>query len=79
MTQAYVNFKNKSTGQLSLITSVLLLMGSLIRVFTSIQDTGDKLLIWSFSLASIANFLIVVQFYCYKELHIKAKKNLKTS
>lgn len=78
MTQAYVNFKNKSTGQLSIVTSILLFLGSSVRVFTSIQDTGDKLLICSFSLATFANFIIVTQFYCYQSASpVKAKKKTK--
>ncbi|KAF0751134.1 mannose-P-dolichol utilization defect 1 protein [Aphis craccivora] len=66
MTQCYVNQQNKSTGQLSMATCILLFLGSSVRVFTSIQETGDSLLIWSFALASLANFVIVTQFYLYK-------------
>lgn len=75
MSQGYVNFKNKSTGQLSMITCILLFLGSSVRVFTSVQETGDSLLIWSFSLATFANFIIVSQFYCFKSgLPVKNKK-----
>ena len=40
--QAATNYKNGHTGQLSAITVFLLTLGSLARIFTSIQDTGDK-------------------------------------
>ena len=40
--QAITNFKNGHTGQLSAITVFLLTLGSLARIFTSIQDTGDQ-------------------------------------
>ncbi|XP_025419401.1 mannose-P-dolichol utilization defect 1 protein homolog [Sipha flava] len=78
MAQCYVNFKNKSTGQLSMATCLLLFLGSSVRVFTSIQETGDSLLIWSFGLASFANFIIVTQFYCFKSgSPVKTKKRNK--
>jgi len=75
ITQGYVNFKNKSTGQLSMVTCILLLLGSSVRIFTSIQETRDSLLVWSFILASFANFIIVTQFFSYKsESPVKTKK-----
>ena len=40
--QAATNYKNGHTGQLSAITVFLLTLGSLARIFTSIQDTGDQ-------------------------------------
>lgn len=80
MTQCYVNQQNKSTGQLSMATCILLFLGSSVRVFTSIQETGDSLLIWSFALASLANFVIVTQFYLYKSgSPVKTKKKTKKS
>lgn len=80
MTQGYVNYQNKSTGQLSMATCILLFLGSSVRVFMSIQETGDSLLIWSFALASFANFIIVTQFYCYKSgSPVKTKKKTKKS
>ncbi|XP_050530394.1 mannose-P-dolichol utilization defect 1 protein homolog [Daktulosphaira vitifoliae] len=75
LTQGYVNYKNKGTGQLSIATCILLFLGSSVRVFTSIQETGDLLLIWAFLLATIANFIIVVQFYYYKKPQKVVKKN----
>lgn len=78
MAQVYVNFKNKSTGQLSMATCALLFLGSFVRVFTSIQETGDNLLIWSFVLASFANFIIITQFYFFKSgSPVKTKKKSK--
>ena len=40
--QAATNYKNGHTGQLSAITVFLLTAGSLARIFTSIQETGDQ-------------------------------------
>jgi len=43
--QIYTNLKNKTTGQLSSITTGLTFIGSLARIFTTIQDVG-----WDLSL-----------------------------
>ncbi|KAK7480584.1 hypothetical protein BaRGS_00028160 [Batillaria attramentaria] len=40
--QAYANYKNGSTGQLSVITVYLIFLGAVARIFTSIQETGDN-------------------------------------
>ena len=42
--QAATNYKNGHTGQLSAITVFLLTAGSLARIFTSIQETGDQVI-----------------------------------
>ena len=46
--QAATNYKNGHTGQLSAITVFLLTAGSLARIFTSIQETGDQVNFESF-------------------------------
>ena len=40
--QVMTNYNNGHTGQLSAVTVFLLTLGSLARIFTSIQDTGDQ-------------------------------------
>lgn len=52
-------------GQQSLITVLLLTLGSLARVFTSIQETGDFIIILTYSLALLANSVILSQFALY--------------
>lgn len=79
--QAYTNYKAKGTGQLSHTTFIMLFVGSVIRVFTSVQETGDFTVILMYVLASLANFIIVAQFYVYKKKPSKknaAKKKAKS-
>jgi len=64
-TQAYANFANKSTGQLSAATVTLLFAGSLARIFTSIQETGDTMMIVTFCASSFANGVIFAQLLYY--------------
>ncbi|XP_065201884.1 mannose-P-dolichol utilization defect 1 protein homolog [Planococcus citri] len=65
MIQVYRNFQAKSMGQLSLITNALLFFGSLARVFTSVQETGDFIIILTYSLATFANGIMLTQFFVY--------------
>lgn len=72
--QIWENFSNGHTGQLSLITTVLLAGGSLARVFTSVQETGDYNMILQFLLACSLNCLILGQIMWYWD----ASKGKKT-
>lgn len=77
--QAYKNMKNGHTGQMSAITVWLLFLGCVARVFTSIRETGDRLVIVTFVVASIANFLQVAQIHYYwsateKAMSLKKKE-----
>lgn len=80
--QAATNYKNGHTGQLSAITVFLLTLGSLARIFTSIQDTGDQVMILTFVVSSSVNVVIALQVLYYwnttKEvLKKEEKKKLK--
>lgn len=76
MVQAYANYKNGSTGQLSAMTCFMLLFGSTARIFTSIQETGDNVIIITYSLATIGNAILVSQFIYYYMTDDKKKKKV---
>ncbi|KHJ98888.1 PQ loop repeat protein [Oesophagostomum dentatum] len=61
--QAWQNYKDQSTGQLSLVSVSLQFAGTVARVFTSVQDTGDNLLIASFAIAAVLNGILFAQFF----------------
>ncbi|XP_003791189.1 mannose-P-dolichol utilization defect 1 protein [Otolemur garnettii] len=63
--QAAINYHNGNTGQLSAITVFLLFGGSLARIFTSIQETGDPLLAGTFVVSSLCNGFIAAQLLYY--------------
>ncbi|XP_006863445.1 PREDICTED: mannose-P-dolichol utilization defect 1 protein [Chrysochloris asiatica] len=63
--QAATNYHNGHTGQLSAITVFLLFGGSLARIFTSIQETGDPLMAGTFVVSSLCNGLITAQLLYY--------------
>jgi len=81
--QAFCIWRNKSTGNLSAITMLMLFFGSLARIFTSIQETGDPTLIWTFILNTIANSILILQLGYYwsattTETTIEEDKEKKT-
>lgn len=65
LSQAFTNYRNGSTGQLSAVTCFMLLAGSLARIFTSIQETGDQMMIITYGCSSFANAVIVMQLLYY--------------
>ncbi|XP_055634680.1 mannose-P-dolichol utilization defect 1 protein homolog [Toxorhynchites rutilus septentrionalis] len=65
LSQAYTNYKNGSTGQLSAVTCFMVLAGSLARIFTSIQETGDQMMVITYGCSSFANAVIVLQLLYY--------------
>jgi len=65
LSQAVTNYKNGSTGQLSAATCFMLFFGSLARIFTSIQETGDSMMITIYCVSTSANAVIVAQVLYY--------------
>jgi len=63
--QAVSNYKNKSTGQLSAITIFMLTGGSIARIFTSIQETGDQTIVMTYMASTIVNLVIALQMLWY--------------
>ncbi|XP_053674844.1 mannose-P-dolichol utilization defect 1 protein homolog [Anopheles nili] len=65
LSQAFTNYRNGSTGQLSAVTCFMLLAGSLARIFTSIQETGDQMMIITYGSSSFANLVVALQVLYY--------------
>lgn len=63
--QIYVNFKNKSTGQLSVFTVVNYFAGSAARVFTTMTELDDPLMLFGNMLAAAFNAILVLQVVLY--------------
>ncbi|PWZ00487.1 mannose-P-dolichol utilization defect 1 protein [Testicularia cyperi] len=58
-------YRDKSRGQLSSIVVFAQLLGTIARVFTTMTETDDKLLLYGFGLATIFNAVIAVQVLLY--------------
>lgn len=72
--QALTNYKSSSTGQLSAVTCSMLLFGSLARIFTSYQETGDFMMILTYVMSTAANAVIVSQLLWYWNSAENSKK-----
>jgi mannose-P-dolichol utilization defect protein 1 len=63
--QALKNYKAQHTGQLSAISAWAIFAGSLARILTTIQETGDLLTTITFICSSCANAVIATQVLWY--------------
>ncbi|XP_073429386.1 mannose-P-dolichol utilization defect 1 protein [Dendrobates tinctorius] len=75
--QVVTNYKNGHTGQLSAVTVALLFLGSLARIFTSVQETGDPLMSLTYIVSSACNGLIFSQLLYYWNVSSAADKKKK--
>ncbi|XP_073510693.1 mannose-P-dolichol utilization defect 1 protein [Phyllobates terribilis] len=75
--QAVTNYRNGHTGQLSAVTVALLFLGSLARIFTSVQETGDPLMSLTYVVSSACNGLIFSQLLYYWNVSSAADKKKK--
>ena len=79
--QIQENYSNSSTGQLSFITFLLLLNGTIIRMYTTTKETGDSLSLFIYVIAAVLNLIIVIQILYYwnssKRLSDPKKKKKK--
>lgn len=77
-------YSQGSTGQLSAFLVFNSLAGCLARVFTTMTETGDKTLWWSFVSASVLNGVIALQMLYYwnassRESKVAGKKSKSSS
>ncbi|EDV99353.1 mannose-P-dolichol utilization defect 1 protein homolog [Drosophila grimshawi] len=76
LSQALTNYRAGSTGQLSAATVILMFAGSLARIFTSIQETGDQMIILTFCASTFANGVIFAQLLYYWNKPVAGKKDV---
>jgi len=72
--QIVANFRNGHTGQLSFIMVLLLFLGAMARIFTTIQETGDKVMLVSFLMSTALNATLVFQVLYYWNVKPDLKK-----
>ena len=63
--QIWSNFRQGHTGQLSAFTVFMYFAGTLARVFTTIQEVQDPLILWGFLLATLFNGVLALQMVVY--------------
>lgn len=65
ISQIYESFKSKNTGPLSAFTFILALGGSIVRIFTTITETNDFLMIFTYAYGALLNLIILIQIFIY--------------
>ncbi|KAI9317098.1 hypothetical protein BX666DRAFT_1877722 [Dichotomocladium elegans] len=76
--QIYANFRNKSTGQLSVFAVINYFAGSTARVFTTMTELNDPIMLTGTVLASVLNGILAIQVLLYwgnNMVDVKAKKS----
>ena len=72
--QIVANFRNGHTGQLSFIMVLLLFLGAMARIFTTLQETGDMVMLVSFLVSTALNGTLVFQVLYYWNVKPALKK-----
>ncbi|XP_054791963.1 mannose-P-dolichol utilization defect 1 protein homolog 2-like isoform X2 [Prosopis cineraria] len=75
--QIWKNFSSKSTGELSFLTSFMNFGGSMVRVFTSIQENAPTSVILGSVLGVATNFTILSQIVIYQKPRAGPEKKTK--
>lgn len=75
--QIWENYKNKSTGELSFLTSFMNFGGSMVRVFTSIQESVPTSVILGSVLGILTNGTILSQIIAYQKPQVKKDKKVE--
>jgi len=75
LSQVVATFMNKTTGQLSFITSFLNWAGTAARIFTTVQETEDPILILMYISSFTVNSIILLQFLIYWNVSPSGKED----
>ncbi|KAJ8763265.1 hypothetical protein K2173_026166 [Erythroxylum novogranatense] len=74
--QIWENSSNKSTGELSFLTCLMNFAGSIVRVFTSMQEKAPTSVIMGSALGAITNGTILSQIVWYQKPEAKKEKKV---
>ncbi|KAJ0969848.1 hypothetical protein J5N97_022725 [Dioscorea zingiberensis] len=75
--QIWANYKNKSTGELSFLTCFMNFAGSMVRVFTSMQENAPTSVIMGSVLGVLLNGTILSQILLYQKPAAKKEKKVQ--
>ena len=79
LTQIWANYQNGNTGKLSSVTVFAFALGSLARVFTTLSEVDDIIILTGFIVGTVLNFILVFQvLYYWDAPQGKATQSTKT-
>lgn len=76
--QIVTNFTTKSTGQLAMITLAMNFLGSVARVFTTLTEVNDFVILCTICLSTLLNGILFLQVVLYWKSKSPASKDKKT-
>jgi len=65
--QIYETFSVKQTGSLSIVTTTMSLVGAIIRILTTIKETGDMVVVSGYVFSGSLSFIMFAQYWMYLE------------
>eukprot|EP00536_Pseudo-nitzschia_multiseries_P007973 jgi/Psemu1/256770/estExt_Genewise1Plus.C_1930037 len=65
--QVLETFSLKQTGSLSIVTTSMSLVGAIIRILTTIKETGDMVVVSGYVLSGSLSLMMFVQYWMYLE------------
>ena len=63
--QVFATFMDRHTGNLSIVTTSMALFGGIVRILTTIQETGDMVVISGYILSVSLSLLMFIQYWMY--------------
>jgi mannose-P-dolichol utilization defect protein 1 len=75
--QVLETFQVKHTGNLSIVTTGMNLVGALIRVGTTLKETGDTVVLSGYILSLLLSFVMFVQYWMYYEKTSQVAQEMK--
>jgi len=63
--QVFETFREKHTGNLSIVTTSMAVFGGTIRILTTLQETGDMVVIAGYLLSVSLSLLMFIQYWIY--------------
>lgn len=63
--QVYETYLVKQTGSLSIVTTSMNLVGAIIRILTTLKETGDMVVVSGYLLSGSLSFLMFAQHWLY--------------
>eukprot|EP00539_Tryblionella_compressa_P005252 CAMPEP_0178755054 /NCGR_PEP_ID=MMETSP0744-20121128/12502_1 /TAXON_ID=913974 /ORGANISM="Nitzschia punctata, Strain CCMP561" /LENGTH=268 /DNA_ID=CAMNT_0020409035 /DNA_START=406 /DNA_END=1212 /DNA_ORIENTATION=+ len=77
--QVWETFKVKTTGNLSIVTTSMNLVGAFIRILTTLKETGDLVVLAGYLLSGALSFIMFVQYWYYLVSTPKVDKEAEAS
>lgn len=75
--QVIETFQVKHTGNLSIVTTSMNLVGGLIRIGTTMKETGDNVVLSGYLLSCSLSFAMFVQYWLYLEKTTQIANEMK--